>query len=99
MLIVKNNGNWEMSVRTSKRYPEPKIDGGTLFLPINITETTLVECVLDENEEVVSSTEVPAYRFDEYRINKAEGLPEGAASALAEAFQLSVSALKILGVM
>lgn len=99
MLIVKNSGNWEMSERTSKKYPEPRIDGGTLFLPVNITETTLPEYTHDEEGEVVSSVEVAAYHFEEYRINKAEDLPDGAAAALAEAFQISAAALKILGVM
>ena len=88
-----------MSERTSKQYPEPKIDGGTLFLPINISEITIAEHVLNDSGDVVSTVNINAYRFDEYRINRAEGLPEDASAALAEAFQLSVSALKILGVM
>lgn len=70
-----------------------------MFLPINISETTLTEPVYDEIGEVVSNEKVAGYSFDEYRINKAVGLPEEASTALADAFQISTQALKILGVM
>lgn len=99
MLILKNNGNWEKSERTSKIYPEAHVDGGTMFLPINIEETTLFEPVYDEDGEIISTEKVAGYSFGEYRINKAVNLPEEAAAALAAAFQISTQALKILGVM
>lgn len=86
-------------MRTSKIYPEAHIDGGTMYLPINISDTTLIEPVYDEAGELVSTKEVAGYAFEEYRINKAEGLPEEATAALAGAFQISTQALKILGVM
>lgn len=70
-----------------------------MYLPINISDTTLTEPVYDETGVQVSTEEVAGYAFDEYRINKAVGLPEEAASALADAFQLSNQALKILGVV
>lgn len=70
-----------------------------MYLPINISDTTLTEPVYDETGAQVSTEEVAGYAFDEYRINKAVGLPEEAASALADAFQLSNQALKILGVV
>ena len=70
-----------------------------MFLPLNITETTIIEPVLDEEGNEISTTEHLGYSFDEYRINKAANLPEEASAALAGAFQLSVQALKILGVM
>ena len=99
MLIIENNGNWAKSHRVSTIYPEPKVDGGTMFLPVNITDTTVTLPVADEAGEITSTEEVAGYSFDEYRINKAVGLPEEAAAALADAFQLSSQALKILGVM
>lgn len=86
-------------MRTSKVYPEAHIDGGTMYLPINISDTTLTEPVYDEAGELVSTKEVAGYAFEEYRINKAEGLPAEATAALAGAFQISTQALKILGVM
>lgn len=70
-----------------------------MFLPVNITETTVILPVTDEAGEVVSTEKVAGYSFDEYRINKAVGLPEEAAEALADAFKLETQALKILGVM
>lgn len=70
-----------------------------MFLPVNITETTVTLPVTDEDGEIISTEEVAGYSFDEYRINKAVGLPEEASAALAEAFQISTQALKILGVM
>lgn len=70
-----------------------------MFLPINIEETTILEPVFDEEGNEISTTEHAGYSFDEYRINKAINLPEEASAALAGAFQLSVQALKILGVM
>lgn len=76
-----------------------KIDGGTMFLPVNITEISMTVSETDEAGVVISTKEVTGYRFDEYRINKAVGLPEEATTALAAAFELSVSALKIMGVM
>ena len=99
MLIIENNGNWERSKRTSQIYPEAHIDGGTMFLPINIEETTILEPVYDEEGVEISTTERSGYSWDEYRINKAVDLPEEASAALADAFQISVQALKILGVM
>lgn len=99
MLILENNGNWEKSHRVSTIFPEPKVDGGTMFLPVNITETTVTLPVTDEAGEVTSTQEVAGYSFDEFRINKAVGLPEEAAEALADAFKLETQALKILGVM
>lgn len=99
MLIKGNNGKWEKSHRKSTIYPEMKIDGGTIFLPVNIVEITMTVDETDEAGVVISTTEVTGYQFDEYRINKAEGLPEEATTALATAFQISVEALKILGVM
>lgn len=99
MLIVENNGNWEKSHRVSTIFPEAKVDGGTMFLPVNITETTVTMPVTDEAGEVISTEEVAGYSFAEYRINKAVDLPEEAAAALAAAFQISTQALKILGVM
>ena len=70
-----------------------------MYLPVNITETTVTLPVTDEDGEVISTEEVTGYAFDEYRINKAVELPEEASAALADAFQLSSQALKILGVM
>lgn len=70
-----------------------------MFLPVNITETTVTMPVTDEAGEVISTEEVAGYSFAEYRINKAVDLPEEAAAALAAAFQISTQALKILGVM
>lgn len=70
-----------------------------MFLPVNITETTVTLPVTDGGGEVTSTQEVTGYSFDEYRINKAVGLPEEAAEALADAFKLETQALKILGVM
>lgn len=99
MLIVENNGNWAKSHRVSTIFPEAKVDGGTMFLPVNITETTVAMPVTDDAGEVTSTEKVSGYEFDEYRINKAVDLPEEAAKALADAFQISVQALKILGVM
>lgn len=99
MLIVENNGNWEKSHRVSTIYPEAKVDGGTMFLPVNITDATVVVPVTDESGEQTATEEVAGYAFDEYRINKAVDLPEEAAAALAAAFQISTQALKILGVV
>lgn len=99
MLIIENNGNWAKSHRVSTIFPEAKVDGGTMFLPVNITETTVTMPVTDEAGEVISTEEVAGYSFAEYRINKAVDLPEEAAAALAAAFQISTQALKILGVM
>lgn len=99
MLIKSNNGNWEKSQRTSLVYPEMKIDGGTMFLPVGIVPIQMTVTETDEAGEPISTKEVTGYQFDEYRINKAVGLPEEATTALAEAFELSVSALKIMGVM
>lgn len=70
-----------------------------MFLPMNITETTILDPVYNDDGEVIANTETAGYSYDEYRINKAVGLPEEASAALADAFQLSVQALKILGVM
>lgn len=70
-----------------------------MFLPVNITETTVTLPITDEAGEVTSTKEVQGYAFEEYRINKAVGLPEEAAEALADAFKLETEALKILGVM
>lgn len=70
-----------------------------MFLPVNISETTVVVPVTDESGEQMATEEVAGYAFDEYRINKAVDLPEEAAAALAAAFQISTQALKILGVM
>lgn len=70
-----------------------------MFLPVNITDATVVVPVTDESGEQTATEEVAGYAFDEYRINKAVDLPEEAAAALAAAFQISTQALKILGVM
>ena len=99
MLIIENNGNWEKSQRTSLVYPEMKIDGGTMFLPVGIKEIPMTVTKTDEAGAPISTKEVTGYQFDEYRINKAVDLPEEATTALAEVFELSVAALKIMGVM
>ena len=70
-----------------------------MFLPVNIEEIPMTVTETDETGTPISTKEVTGYRFDEYRINKAVGLPEEATAALAGAFELSVSALKIMGVM
>lgn len=70
-----------------------------MFLPVNITETTVAVPATDESGEQTDTEEVAGYAFDEYRINKAVDLPEEAAIALASAFQISTQALKILGAM
>lgn len=85
-------------MRTSTVYPDPHIDGGTMFLPVNISETT-IQIPCEDDSGNVTYADTPGYRFDEYRINKAVDLPEEATQAMAEAFQLSCQALKILGVM
>lgn len=99
MLIKSNGGNWEMSQRTSLIQPEMKIDGGTIFLPVNIVETPMTIVGTDEAGEPISTEEKMGYQFDEYRINRAVGLPEEAIAALADGFKLETEALKILGVM
>lgn len=70
-----------------------------MFLPVGIVPIQMTVTETDEAGETISTKEVTGYQFDEYRINKAVDLPEEATTALAEAFELSVSALKIMGVM
>lgn len=96
MLIVENGGNWEKSRRTSSVLPEAHIVGGTIFLPVNIIPAKV--SIVEETEESSEIVEVDGYSFDEYRINRAAGLPEEAVAALAAAYGLSMQALSILGV-
>lgn len=70
-----------------------------MFLPVGIVPIQMTVTETDEAGEPISTKEVTGYQFDEYRINKAVDLPEEATTVLAEAFELSVSALKIMGVM
>lgn len=98
MLILANNGNWEKSVRTAIQKPEAHIDGGTMFLPLNIKETT-VKTYTENEDGTVTEAEASGYAFDEYRVNRAIGLPDEAVDALAAAFSISVQALEILGVV
>lgn len=70
-----------------------------MFLPVNITETTVTLPVTNESGEQTATEETTGYAFDEYRINRAVDLPAEAYAALADAFQISTQALKILGVM
>ena len=100
MLILANNGNWEKSERTSTIAPEAHIDGGTVFLPVNISEITMsVPDEVNEDGDVLSYKDVAGYAFDEYRINHPVGLPQEAMDAYQQALVLFTDALKTLGVM
>lgn len=70
-----------------------------MFLPMNISETTVTLPVVNESGEQIAVEETVGYAYDEYRINKVVNLPEEASAALADAFQISTRALKILGVI
>lgn len=91
MHLIANEGNWELSRRTSLLAPEAHVDARTIFLPINITKTTIP--VEDEGGEIIPTD---GYAFDEYRINRAVGLPDEAAAALLAAFGEESAALKIV---
>ena len=97
MLILANNGNWEKSQRESTELPEVHIDGGTVFLPVNVREIT-VSVAKHAESGTEGIEEVAGYAFDEYRINHPIGLPKDAMDAyqaalvfFAEAYQRNYS--------
>ena len=94
MLIIENSGNWEKSRRTSTITPGAHYVGGTAFLPVNIVPAK----VLVPEEDGESFVEVDGYVYDEYRVNRADNLPQEAAAALLDAYIEAVHALNILGV-
>ena len=94
MLIIENGGNWEKSRRTSTITPGAHYVGGTAFLPVNIVPAK----VLVPEEDGESFVEVDGYVYDEYRINRAENLPQEAVSTLLAAYIEATHALAIMGV-
>ena len=80
--------------------PEAHIDGGTVFLPVNIREITMsVPDEVEESGDVLSYKDALGYAFDEYRVNHPVDLPQEAMDAYQQALLLFTDALKTLGVM
>lgn len=98
MLIIENSGNWEKSRRTSTITPGAHYVGGTAFLPVNIVPAKVLVPSEDISGEKPVYVEVDGYVYDEYRINRADNLPQEAAAALLDAYIEAVHALNILGV-
>lgn len=90
--------NYEIAQRTSQEYPYARKDAGTIYIPVDIKETELTVPVTTEDDTSVPETEiVSGFSFTEYRINKAEDLPNEIVQAIIEAFIEDENALKELG--
>ena len=88
--------NYEIAQRTSQEYPYARKDAGTIYIPVDIKELTVP--VTTEDDTSVPETEiVSGFTFTEYRINKAEDLPNEIVQAIIEAFIEDENALKELG--
>lgn len=90
-MLAVLNGNWEKSERTSLILPSPTINAGTAYVPMNIRNVPI--SVIDEYG---TEHEEMGYGYEEYRINRAIGLPQEALDALMFAFADNSECLKIV---
>lgn len=77
------NGNYEISERTSYDSPIPHRDGNVIYIPVNISTST------DDNGKTL-------YTFNEWRIIKPENLPDECVSDMADIIAKEGTAQKVL---
>lgn len=94
MLLTKN---YEIAQRTSQEYPYARMDAGTIFIPVDIKETKIPVTTENDNSEP-ETVLVSGFSFTEYRINKAEALPDEIVQAIINAFIEDEEALRELGI-